>query len=257
MTGKKEKLGLVLAAAVLMGSTLAHALPIIEQQNGDSDAFTGWDIEGRYQGDPDAGAQSLDTVDGETAVEVNADTAGEFVPQTDVIFTEASNLAGNLNYTDGGVDPLEVTQITFDFFAGRDGDNTGSPDALTLYLQTGGSAVWFYNFNTADIDDGWNSYAVNLSYGSGWTGFDDNTLGAGTRDGTDFATDMLDVDRLGFSIQYAANIDGQQYAFDDIALHSPEPETYLVLAVALLSLAVVFRKKIKESLAEARTVMNA
>ena len=254
MTGKMEKLGLVLAAAVLMGSTLAHALPIIEQQNGDGDAFTGWDLEGRYAGDPDGGAQSLDTVDGETAVEVNADTAGEFVPQTDVIFTETSNLAGNLNYTDTG---LQVTQITFDFYAGRDGDGTGSPDALTLYLQTGGSAIWFYNFNTADIDDGWNSYAVNLTYGSGWTGFDDNTLGAATRDSGDFATDMLDVDRLGFSIQYAANLDGQQYAFDDIALHSPEPETYLVLAVALLSLAVVFRKKIKESLTEARTVMNA
>jgi hypothetical protein len=47
------------------------------------------------------------------------------------------------------------------------------------------------------------------------------------------------------------------FALNDaiVDLKVPEPETYLVLGMALLSVVVVFRKRICESLTEARTMM--
>ncbi|MBC8453528.1 hypothetical protein H8D64_00565 [PVC group bacterium] len=258
MKSMAKKTGVAITAMVLVAATVSYGLPIIEIQDGDSNAFSGWGAtEERIGGGAAEGTHVTpdpQTVDGETAVHITADTSGDFIPREDIVFTTGSSLAGNLDFTDAG---LDVTTIEFDFYAGADGMGSGgAPDSLSLYLQAGGAAVWYYEIDLASIQDGWSHYVVNFRYGTGWTGWDSNAE-LTSRDGTDWATDMADVDELGFAIQYATDLDGQNYAFDDVGLHSPEPETYMVLGVALLSLAIVFRKKIKESLMQARSVVNA
>ena len=236
---------------VVCSCVMTNAAIIVEVQNEEDTAFAGWAIGPRFTGDSTDGA--LDTipatVDGETSVRVTSDTAGVFTPSEGVVYTTGSNLAGDLDFTENG---LAIASVSFDFYAGADG-TTGAPDALSLYFQTDG-AVWFYQVD--NIVDGWGNYTVGITSESGWVGWDSAAVGATQLSGT-FLTDLASVDHLGFSIAYVADLDGQQYAFDDVALQIPEPETYLVLGMALLSVAVVFRKRISDSLAEARSMMHA
>jgi len=250
-----KKMSFLVALAMLGTVGLTSAGIIIEIEDGDSNAFNNWTLDPRYTGDGEEGVQSLATVDGETAVKVTGDTAGDFSPGEDVIFTTGPNLAGNLNFSQSG---LGIEAITFDFYAGALGEGSGgAPDALTVYFQGDGGSIWFYNIDTADIGDGWNSYKAGLLSADGWEGYASHAVGAAALGSGDFLGDLVDVDRIGISIQYGADLDGQVYGIDDYALTIPEPETYLVLGMALLSIAVVFRKRISDSLADARAMMQA
>jgi len=249
-----RKFGLMVVATILGIATVSVALPIIEIQDGSAqNPFNGWagNIEARYTGAGAKGSMTIDVnVGGKDAILVEANTGGDFGVYEDILWTASSTLAGNLDYTDSG---LDVTTIEFDFYASREGDGTGAPSSLEVYLQGNGGNVWYYAID--NISDGWNHYVAPIS-SSAWYGFTDSTETVGLNAG-DFANTLGDVDRLGFAIAYVSNEANQDYAFDDIGLHSPEPETYMVLAVALLSMAIVFRKRIKESLAEVRSVVNA
>ncbi|MFU8779968.1 MAG: PEP-CTERM sorting domain-containing protein, partial [Kiritimatiellia bacterium] len=75
--------------------------------------------------------------------------------------------------------------------------------------------------------------------------------------GSAFSAALADVARIGIYITYQPNLAGQVYGIDNFGLTVPEPETYMILGMALLSVAVVFRRRITESLAEARAVLQA
>jgi hydrogenase/urease accessory protein HupE len=61
---------------------------------------------------------------------------------------------------------------------------------------------------------------------------------------------------VGFWIAYNENTT-QGHKLGLYGISVPEPETYLILGMALLSIAIVFRKRISESLAEARALMRS
>jgi len=254
-----KKMSFLVALAMFGSVGLAKATVVIEVQDGSvGNPFSGWGIEARYAGDPTEGTHVTpdpQTVGGESAVEINADTSGDFSPGEDVIFTTGSNLAGDLDY---GLEGMAIGGIQFDFYAGALGEGSGgAPDALTVYFQGDGGSVWFYNIDTSLISDNWATYYVSMGSATGWEGYASNAVGASSLASGDFVGDLADVDRVGISIQYAADLDGQVYGIDDFGLTVPEPETYLVLGMALLSIAVVFRKRISDSLADARAMMQA
>jgi hypothetical protein len=63
---------------------------------------------------------------------------------------------------------------------------------------------------------------------------------------TAFENSLAAVTELGFVLGYQPFMDDQLYRFDNVALVTPEPGTYAALAAALVSLAVVFRKRLNE-----------
>lgn len=245
------------AATLVLTASLEAAMMI--SQDGDNTPFADWTVAGLLASDtttgsanagsgetpvPDAttGGPGID-VGGQNALRITATTSDAFAP-TDIIYTTAPALTGNFTSFSG-------IGVAFDFYAGGNGDGSGAPTDLGVYLQSGGSEVWYYSI-TSPIVDGWGSYGASFSSGA-WYGFTDNTWGAVA---TDFQGALADVTALGIYITYQGDTPGQIYGIDNFGLAVPEPETYMVLGMALLTVAFVFRKRITESLAEARTMMQ-
>jgi len=237
----------------------AMATPILySYQDGDDFAFDGWTSEGVFGG---AGTETptYNTVDGRTAVLLDPNVGNSL--QTDVILTPALTGVGYQNMNAYGPSGTQIAGMSFDFYAGANGNGTGAPAGLGFYFQTTGNHVWYYDILPAYIGDGWNTYSLAFSYDAdpygsgGWYGYTDNTqttpLGSG-----DFTTDLGLVNGLGIWITYQDNNSDQIYGIDDFGLTVPEPETYMVLGMALLTMAFVFRKRITDSLADARSMMQ-
>jgi len=236
----------------------AMATPILySYQDGDDFAFSGWTSEALFGG---AGTETptYDTVDSRTAVLLDPNVGSTL--QTDVIFTEALTGVGYQNMNSYGPNGTQIAGMRFDFYAGANGDGTGAPAGLGFYFQTTGNHVWYYDILTT-IGGGWNTYSVPFAYNAGlydsggWYGYEDNTQITPLTSG-DFTTDLGSVNRLGIWITYQDDNSTQVFGIDDFGLTVPEPETYLVLGMALLGMAVVFRKRITESLTEARAMMQ-
>jgi hypothetical protein len=251
----------VVAGMMLMGH--AQAAVLVEWQDGDTKGFANWDSEellgGTVKDDIASGS-----VGGRTAMVTDPDVVDETL-FTDVHFTTDTGLIADGNLSAWGASDVDLKGMQFDFYANADGDGTGAPTGLGFYFADTGGHVWYYDIDPSYITDGWATYSVDFefnysAYGqSGWYGFADNTWASPLVEGnftTDIATDGA-VDRLGVWIAYDTFNSDQAYGIDDFGLTVPEPETYLVLGMALLSVAIVFRKRISDSLAEARAMMHA
>jgi len=265
--------GAVVVAGMLVLGTQAHASYMIEWQDGPAGKdFLNWSSEelngGTVKETTTSGSVGLGG-DADTALILDPNTGGDGTVYRDVHFTTASDLIANGNLSAWGDNDLDIYGMQFDFYAGADGEgNGGAPLNLGFYFASenaGEEHVWYYNIGTDYITDGWATYGVAFdfnysNYGqSGWYGFQDNSWFP-SLDATDFANDISTdgvVDRLGVWIAYDTFNDDQIYGIDDFGLTVPEPETYLVLGMALLSIAVVFRKRISDSLADARAMMHA
>lgn len=258
----KHQQALVIVLGLTVTASCSIATPILfDYEDGENIAFSDWAIEevnagtveGAIAGEPGAGT----TVGANNnAISITADTAGDITPRTDVIFTTAFNPGGGADMNSYGPYSTDIAGIRFDFYAGANGDGTGAPIDLGFYFSTTDNEVWYYTIS--GIADGWNTYFTyfDYNYGSGWYGYSDNTWGTDISSQVEFDAAIANVDRIGLYITYQTDLDGQQYGIDDFGLTVPEPETYMVLGMALLSVAVVFRKRITESLAEARSVMQ-
>ncbi len=246
------------ALFALMGAQ-AYATPyLIVSHDGDNTPYSNWSIieddGGAPQGLIDAGAGQVTgptggsgvTVGGRpNALEISATTDDNGL-YTDRIFTTADNLTGNYTAFGGGV---ALAGLRFDFYAGGDagGGSEWAPTLLSVYFSTDNdSTIWAYDIE--NITQGWGTYSVSFG-ASGWYDY--------TGTSVPFNNALTTVDSIGLAIMYTFDQSGQIYGIDNFGLTVPEPETYMILGMALLSVAVVFRKRITESLVEARAMMQA
>lgn len=148
-----------------------------------------------------------------------------------------------------------VQGIHFDFYV----DSATVPSALQLYF-VGNGNIWFYDLSS-QLATGWNTIGANFNastpgdmFGS-WVQYPEFGIG------DVWTTDIQTVSRIGLELSYLSSLGGQIYGVDNFTLDDqtflvPEPETYVVLGIALLSMAFVFRKRITDSLAEARAMIQ-
>jgi hypothetical protein len=135
---------------------------------------------------------------------------------------------------------------------------------LYFYSDYGGGTTYSWYSDIGALSEGWeNVFTVNFLYWSnagGAFGAFGSWYSELDRTAENFANDLARVTRIGFELNYIedplGNIGNQTYGFDNFILYDtyfvPEPETYLMLAVALASLAFVFREQLRESI---RTAM--
>ena len=177
----------------------------------------------------------------QTGLEITGNPGGNFAD------TEVAT--GDWGATFGSGD---VRSIRFDFYAGQ----ANSPSFLQLFFSTG-TYTWYYQIDVTGIAAGdWNSYAVNLMANTdpgGWYSF--------TRTPTEFQTDLANATDVGILLSYTVNSTLQTYGLDNFELNDeylvPEPSTYAALGVALLSLALVFRRRISETMMTAKQAITA
>lgn len=250
----------VVALACIVSAGVAVATPLI--QDGVNETYAGWDVEpdegtGAATGIIADGGGGGVTLGGVQAIQISADTEGQLTPPTDVVFSTDFDAGMTLDglpmvYGDAG-----VTGLRMDFYAGEE----GPPVALGFYFRSDDN-VWYYSVNaTGMAPETWASFSAPFGQtGAGWIGYehDDATNEAtGFRDPGEFFTDLAAFDQLGVFVTYQPNLDGQVYGVANYGfVPVPEPETYVVLGIALLSVAFVFRKRITDSLAEAREMIQ-
>ena len=202
---------------------------ILVIDDGEHSTFEDWRT--RNANPPPAGAYGTVTngaVGGRTGLSITGGAASES-PKEDMIYTD-THVAGDKDYTDFMGDGGGVAWLSFRFYAPQ------RPGGLSVYFYSSTSGTYWY----FDIDAalGWNRYDVGFGDGTGWW-----KEGAGT-----FASDLQDVDELGLALTYRFNDGSQVFGLDDVALHTPEPGTYAVLAFVFVSLGITFRKKLAGSL---------
>ncbi len=157
--------------------------------------------------------------------------------------------AGNMNaYTNpaaGITIPTDIAGMSLELTG-------GTPSGLGFYFQSdvNGGSVWFYDIFSVS---GPGEYSASFGSATGWEGYLNNDW-TGVP-GSSFDAALADVSRVGFYLYYNPN-ENQVYGLNEFGLTVPEPETYVVLGMALLTMAFVFRKRITASLAEARAMMQ-
>ncbi len=239
-------------ASVLLAGNAHSAIILVDSQDGSGGSpYTGWDDsafggfglpasptinDGGGSGVPIAGQQAI-TIQGDTS---------DFAVRGILLSTPA--FAGpTVNYGGSGSD---VNALTFDFYA----DGT-VPSLLGFYFQSVGGSHWFYNIASVGAANTWNTYEVGVA-SSGWLGYDNIDWTGAPGETIDAA--WANIAEVGMYFWFNPNQAGQDYALADygVGMTVPEPETYVVLGMALLSVAFIFRKRITDSLAEARAMMQ-
>ncbi len=257
---------LLLTVAVSMFTAVGEAASIVEDWT--AGGIRDWDIANALGGAAYGGltegslgvghANALIISGGASLVgrsdAISADDAGL---STDFI----GNYATGVGLEGGTIGAIEG--LSFDFYVDS-GPASGGPSGITLFFDTSydvgspGGGTWFLDIT--GVANGWGSYGSNIdtlslasvSYGDWYSG-EFSTVG-------DWSGSLALVTDIGIELDYLSSIAGQIYGVDNFTLSEgnfavPEPETYLVLGMALLSVAVVFRKRISESLAEARAML--
>lgn len=225
------RVGLLAASALLILSVFSSAAIYKEEWETDD---AGWQIKSKDEG---AAYGSADWYSGspwdgrEEVLRIEAST-GAGISQ-DIIYADPTadgTLVGNMDYS-------HAEYIQFDFYANM------APVQLNAYFK-GNNVIWLNEITSVTVGS-WDSYSITLGYdfGEGWR----------RQDGTpetsaDFRTSVADVDEIGILIWYQGSTAGQDYGLDNYTV-IPEPETYLMLGFALLSLAVTFRRQLNDALA--------
>ena len=247
-----------IAAVVLIAGVVSAAV-IVEQET-----FT--DSDGSWT---DAGYGTYvaaDAIGGRDDV-VQITTPGDAQPHLIPYLAEdgisATDFSGNYE-TGAGVagGSTPIVGISFDFYV--DPGNTAAPSELNIYFTATSGRSWRWSIdNYANVQQGtWQTFGANIAYdaydpGGSWGAW--SRVGAASSD-LDWAADIETIQDIGIEIGYLVDGTAETIGFDNFTLYDddflvPEPETYLVLGMALLSVAVVFRKRITESLAEARAML--
>jgi hypothetical protein len=241
-----------IGVGLLVAATSGFAVPIVTETWTDA-GTAGW------ESDPDptlggAGYGTLANPGGAGTVGSLGITGGDGAPgPLDYINLAGAPFAGN--YATLGA--TGVRGIHFDFYVA----SATVPSALQLYFVGLGGDIWFYNL-TAQLATGWNTIGANFNASSpsdmfgSWVQYPEFLPNDGA-----WTSDITSVSRIGLELRYLSGVGGQIYGVDNFTLDDqpflvPEPETYVVLGIALLSMAFVFRKRITDSLAEARAMIQ-
>lgn len=238
--------GLVVALLFVAASHAAISLDYVETWDNPADGMRGWESDGNYVPSIPVGVNNNF---GQYAVEINFDSqgAGPPIPQYARVYADddasnafGGNFAGNEDYYLPGEGRYDVS---FDFYA-----NDYVPSQLEIYFSSDTTGrEWRRVIDTSSLSlNSWTTYTIAMTYDTGWT------AGPGLGWG-DFVADLQDVDTIGIWVYRNTSLDAQAFGLDnwEVNFVIPEPETYAAIAVALLSLALVYRKKLNESLAGA------
>ncbi len=240
----KTRLMSAVGVGLLIAATSGVAVPIVQ------DTFTSianWNVED----DPTLGGAGYGTPSNVGDTLRITGGAPDTAPR-DYINIAAAPFLGD--YTAMGTG---VRGIHFDFYVA----SATVPSTLQLYFVGLGGDIWFYNL-TAQLATGWNTIGANFNASSpsdmfgSWVQYPEFLPNDGA-----WASDITSVSRIGLELSYLSGSGGQIYGVDNFTLDDdpflvPEPETYVVLGIALLSMAFVFRKRITDSLAEARAMIQ-
>lgn len=242
----------VLAVMAFASLVSVSESAIIAYQDGDTSAHDNWSISA-VQGAPAGALNTAQSVGGHGNAGEITDSTG-VGPDVDIIYN-TSGLVGNfLNFSGGG----EVVRgFSAEFYAYQAVGSSASD--FRLYMLANGN-TWYYDIGP--LDAGWNQFYANMAHADdplfggfpGWYSEIGRTV-------ADLTTDLASVTQIGFELQYLASQANQVYGFDYIGLYDnyfvPEPETYLVLAVALASLAFIFREELRRAAAGLRQCIRA
>lgn len=242
------------AIGIAMMALQSHGVTIIAQETWSGGDEAGWVARDfPVGGDPGyaapfpGGGGSLDG----SGSSLQITGGGPDTSPRDFIYTSEAQFQGDY-------DTMGVRGIWFDFYV--DPANGSVPSALQLYF-VGNGNVWFWDL-TSSLTTGWNTYGANFNtgnldpYGFGsWVQYAEfGNTGA-------WATSITSVSSIGIELSYLSGIGGQVYAIDNFTLQDedflvPEPETYAFIAMALLSMAFVFRKRLDEQFQSAMAHMQ-
>ncbi|MCX7590415.1 MAG: hypothetical protein N2255_02190 [Kiritimatiellae bacterium] len=138
-----------------------------------------------------------------------------------------------------------VRWVRFDFYA----QNWATGNRLELYFETTLGDVWYYEIT--GLSSGWNDgIEIPVESMGSWYSL--------TRSGNmEFLEDLTRVQEVGFLLAYRSAEVNQLYALDNFVLDNfvivPEPETYLTLGFAFLSLGITFRSRIRAAVGSVLT----
>jgi hypothetical protein len=237
------KIQLLAVVGVLVCASISGAA-IIAEQDGETVGHTGWNISGAFGGP--VGSLTVGgavTTHGD-AGKVEANTG--IGPDVDFVYNEAGLVGNYYNFPVPAGGNAIITSMDAEFYTSR-------ADNFRLYMLAGSGPgnmhTWYYDAGPLAV--GWNTISsvpfTAIAAGDWYS--EEPTV-----NDSDFAIDIANVTRIGFVLQYLANA-SQTYGFDHITLNGdvmvPEPETYLVLVVALASLAFVFREQLRQMLGTA------
>jgi len=237
---KRYVLLLSLASLVFVGS--AMATPSLNDAASWNSGNASWAVAmDPYNASP--GSVTLVPPGGTTAtLRFNA-TPGMINPQGDL--WAAGNYYGNASdYTQiapGHVDQLSVT-FKLESPTGIPSQNFGD---LALFFQASNGNRWYHDLQPPSTTASTEYYRVNVGTDNGWYMPSDPLA-------TSYLLDLASVDMFGFMIMGNASSQNQRYNFSDVEFQVPEPETIWMILMVLGSLAVVFRSRMGEMLAQLR-----
>jgi len=150
-----------------------------------------------------------------------------------------------------GFGPVAIS-VSFDFYT-QHALGGGLPGNLHFYFVGTNSTVWTYELGPELTGNSWNSLTVELSWswnGYGTAGWEKNGLGIGSH--AELRGALSEVSEIGILLMYQGGVGNQVYGLENFAYSYPEPGTYAALGFALMSLSIVFRGKLSDSLTNLR-----
>jgi hypothetical protein len=221
----------VVAGCLLAGAVFCDASVYLEPW---TNGVSGWQIKSIAQG---AGAGTIaNTMD---RLDINVTPPGEQNSLIDIVFTDTAAAEGTL------IETHTVDQsISFTFYSNMD------PTYLYAYVKgsNAGGTYWWNELSSVSAG----AKTIGLDYDSG-DGWNDMFGSAGESDWLDSLTSF---DEVGIALWYPGTA-GQEYQIDnftiDVVSNIPEPETWLMLGFALLSITITFRRQINETMVKVRS----
>ncbi|MEI6562886.1 MAG: hypothetical protein WCO42_01110 [bacterium] len=207
----------LMAALFALCAGIASATPQLGLDNFDNGEVNGWlsDTYTDYGRVTDPGLPGVVTEDGNSYYKLSFSPTAEPSQQYGWIYNSSPNYQGD--YSNLG--------LSFDFWS------LPAPPHVALSVYFIGNGVnWHQSFV---VPTGvWTPVAVNFS--SGWSG------------GVDFLGDVMHVTEIGVMVNHLNDANGSTFAYglDNWSLQVPEPETYALILMVLISLGLIFRGSI-------------
>jgi hypothetical protein len=241
-----KKTCILLLAGAVSAFPVFGAIQLDTPETFDTGLLDGWTAIG------DASpAASEASVGGQTAVSIQFAAQGIPFPDQERVYAQAAttpNFAPNEDYYSQYMTIGGQLYAQFQFYS-----DTYLPDSLSLFFYSdvsGTGRTWAQNVSVSSL--GWQNYSVLLNWSpTAWV--PDGGYGY-----TEFNQDIMNVDRIGVWVFRNDSMNAQLYGFDNFQLHYvvPEPETYAMLAFALLSLGYTFRRRLSDSLDAMRSYLR-
>ena len=219
-----------LAAVNLFGSPALYS----PEQWGNAPSIEGW---GYFQDSGAAASTPLSTSGGSLLINLGTDIGGGAVIGS--VYADVGSTSGRFvgDLLSGG------PQLNVNFKLKNLGAESSNFSSLNLYFTTGTGHLWVHEDYQSSILNSPVDYTFNIGNrnSSFWHAQGDYV----------FSTDFLDVATLGLQLTGASG-GSRQYELYDFQFTVPEPETVWMILMVLGSLAVVFRSRMGEMLAQLR-----